>query len=96
MFIGSGFTTLHHAIVAGKVAGVMNYECKSLFPKAIKYGAAISLEKEGDVRQLLQELPSLDIMKKNSSRYLRDCHKLEDSHESFRKEVEKIMEDSTL
>jgi hypothetical protein len=96
LFIGPGSTTLHQAIVAGKVAAVTNYGGKQLFPKAIKYGAAISLEKEGDVRQLLKELPSLDIMKKNSSRYLGDYHKLEDSHESFCKEVERIMEDSTL
>jgi hypothetical protein len=96
LVISPGSTTLHQAIVAGKVAAVMNYKGGSLFPKAIEYGAAISLEKEGDVRQLLQRLPSLDVVKKNSSRYLQDYHKLEDSNESFLNEVEKMMGDSTL
>jgi hypothetical protein len=95
LFIGTGSCSLHQAISAGKVVAVMNYEGESQFPVAIRYKAAFSLKKEGDVHQILRNLPSLDIMKKNSSRYLQECHNLQDSHESFSKEVENILADST-
>lgn len=96
LFIGTGSSSLHQAIRAKKIVAVMNYEGETLFPVAIKYGAAFSLEKEGDVHQFLKNLPSQDQVKENSRNYLEEYHQLTDSHKSFCEEVEHIIENATL
>ena len=44
LFIGTGSSSSHQAIVEKKIVVVMNYEGETLFPIAIKYGAAFGLE----------------------------------------------------
>ena len=90
LFIGTGSSSLHQAIVAKKNVAIMNYKGENLFPVAIKYGAAFSLEKEGDVHLLLKNLASH--IKESSIKYLEEYHQLTDSHESFFKEVDCIVQ----
>ena len=95
LFISTASTTVHQAIKAGKVVAIMNYGGESLFPVAIRCGAAFSLEQEGDVQRLLRRPLSRDLIKKNNDYYLLQHHNiLDESQENFCRVIKKMLNDT--
>jgi hypothetical protein len=93
LFIGTASTSVHQAIISGKVVAVMNYGSETLFPTAIKCEAAFSLEKEGDAQRFLRRPLTREIIEKNKDQYLRNHHKLDKSQEKIHQAIKKILED---